>query len=817
MRYDQDATLSEKNEKVGFMQQIFGVRYTRARNLIHLLFAFMPLVGIAMTLFLPICDIRVSERWVDLIPAEALENMDDDRMGSYVYLQLSVFVALLVALGIGCACFVRCLFCLSNEEKMIQSTKGSVIFGLVAVGIFTLVACVFCPINLLIGGACRTNVSFVAAIYMAVVVSVYAIFVGLIGIFKEKEVNESLFERRAAELRRKRQRTLRLYKLELLLYALLNTGVAVAALLGKFMTVTFRSEHLEDLPMYTLSGFRLLTKPEECTGKDERVVGFIVFTLMVLCLTAVFISIVSFFSRSSCFGKAAVTTVIVGSAASMFIGLLGQYYRIIQNLNFEIVQRIIASYTEYTEDQVSEFISFSIKSNSLIFFLISLGVVTILLCRRPYTKVEEIDRQLAAEETARLPQTVEITGGQGEKAPLSVDASLSGEGLEALGGGATDSLGRPWTGDFDPCPAFTQLDGKEGEYRRALAQKRESLLEDPTLPALADFIVQYARNSQKHLFYTKETIAAFLAGLGSTRLTILQGMSGTGKTSLPKIVAEALSSVCDIVEVESSWRDKNELLGYYNEFNKIYTPKKFTQMLYRAGLNPDVITFIVLDEMNLSRIEYYFSDFLSLMENDPDRREIKLLNQPLFRRSNQRMIPYKLLHDGHTLKIPQNVWFVGTANRDESTYDISDKVYDRAHTMNFDKRAARMQYYEQALAPRYLSVADLTRLFEEAKQKVPFRLEHHSVIAEVEQLLAPYNISFGNRVAMQMESFVSIYASCFEVTDAVIRDALEIILLSKVVRKLELKSIEDKEELAAEFDRLHLSRCSRFIRDIQED
>jgi hypothetical protein len=181
------------------------------------------------------------------------------------------------------------------------------------------------------------------------------------------------------------------------------------------------------------------------------------------------------------------------------------------------------------------------------------------------------------------------------------------------------------------------------------------------------------------------------------------------------------------------------------------------------------------------------------------------------------MIPYKLLHDGHTLKIPQNVWFVGTANRDESTYDISDKVYDRAHTMNFDKRAARMQYYEQALAPRYLSVADLTRLFEEAKQKVPFRLEHHSVIAEVEQLLAPYNISFGNRVAMQMESFVSIYASCFEVTDAVIRDALEIILLSKVVRKLELKSIEDKEELAAEFDRLHLSRCSRFIRDIQED
>ena len=57
-------------------------------------------------------------------------------------------------------------------------------------------------------------------------------------------------------------------------------------------------------------------------------------------------------------------------------------------------------------------------------------------------------------------------------------------------------------------------------------------------------------------------------------------------------------------------------IKYYNEFNKVYTPKKFTQALYKATLNSDVLTFIVLDEMNLSRIEYYFSDFLSLMENE---------------------------------------------------------------------------------------------------------------------------------------------------------------------------------------------------------
>ena len=352
---------------------------------------------------------------------------------------------------------------------------------------------------------------------------------------------------------------------------------------------------------------------------------------------------------------------------------------------------------------------------------------------------------------------------------------------------------------------------------RILEEKRARLFKDPTLPRLVDFIVQYARNSEKHLFYTPESIAAFIAGLGATRLTVLQGMSGTGKTSLPKIVAEALASVCSIVEVESSWRDKNELLGYYNEFNKVYTPKKFTQLLYKARLNPEVITFIVLDEMNLSRIEYYFSDFLSLMENDPDKRELKLLNVSLARLENGEKIPYAGLVDGHTIKIPQNVWFIGTANRDESTYDISDKVYDRAHTMNFDKRAKKVKYYNEAMKERYISAPVFMRMLDDARNNVKFDLDDYPVVAAVEKLLEPYNISFGNRIAIQMENFVRIYAACFTMNDEVINDALEIILLSKVVRKLELKNIEDREGLASEFAKLGLNRCSSFIASIKED
>ncbi|MDE7107019.1 MAG: AAA family ATPase, partial [Clostridiales bacterium] len=375
------------------------------------------------------------------------------------------------------------------------------------------------------------------------------------------------------------------------------------------------------------------------------------------------------------------------------------------------------------------------------------------------------------------------------------------------------------TGDFDACPAFTEIDNLQDKFQAALEKRRAQLFKNLTLPNLIRFVVDYARESRLHLSYTPDDIATFVAGLGASRLTILQGMSGTGKTSLPKIFTEALMSNCEIVEVESSWRDKNELLGYYNEFSKCYTPKKFTQCLYRARLNSEVITFIVLDEMNLSRIEYYFSDFLSLMENEEDRRAIKLLNVKLSRIENGKAIEYDGLKDGHTIKVPTNVWFIGTANRDESTFEISDKVYDRAQTMNFDKRAPKIESFSEPIEKRYISYEMLAKLFEEAKQKYKFDAEDNRYIRETEKLLAPYNISFGNRILRQIEAFVKVYCACFGDKSAAgaENDAVERILLSKVVRKLENKVVENKEKLAVEFDKIGLNKCSAFIRKLNED
>lgn len=148
-----------------------------------------------------------------------------------------------------------------------------------------------------------------------------------------------------------------------------------------------------------------------------------------------------------------------------------------------------------------------------------------------------------------------------------------------------------------------------------------------------------SRRKEEQLFYTENDIRAFLAGMAVSRLIILQGMSGTGKSSLPRIFSEAISGFNRLIPVESSWRDRNELLGYYNDFNKKFNAKSFTIELYRSSKDRCQVipTFIVLDEMNLARIEYYFSDFLAILqEPDHDKWLIELVS------SDMRTLPMEL-------------------------------------------------------------------------------------------------------------------------------------------------------------------------------
>lgn len=568
---------------------------------------------------------------------------------------------------------------------------------------------------------------------------------------------------------------------EILIYTVVFSIIPLICLKLNMLSVYYNDELA-----LSLNGYDILVDYMKL-GTSYRLQAFIILTILIVDSSFLVLSLSAFFSRNKAFYKLSISSILFNSIAVLLVGLFSKYYEIIQSMNATMIKSILENYNIQIPVSID---SMSVSSQTIYMTIVIVVLLMILIITNPYKK---------------LTYNNEIYNEQANK---ELDFSEKYENKAEM----NENLN-----SFDPCPAFTEIDSSIKSYNKELISCKANQLTNPSLSMIANFVVEYARDSRLHLSYTVEDIATFIAGLGATKLSILQGMSGTGKTSLPKIFLEALMGNCEIVEVESSWRDKNELLGYYNEFSKSYTPKKFTQALYKASLNEERITFIVLDEMNLSRIEYYFSDFLSLMENEEDKREIKLLNTPIYRTNNGKIEEYQKLYHGHTLKIPKNVWFIGTANRDESTFEISDKVYDRANTMNFNKRAKKISEYGPVKSPRYLSYDDFIKALNSAKNNFSFDIDSCEIISEVEKILAPYNISYGNRIARQIENFVRIYCSCFTNGEAMINDAVERIILSKVVAKLENKSVENKDALIAQFNRLKLYKCSEFVSKLNED
>ncbi len=716
--------------------------------------------------YVPLCTYAVNNLVYSVVPMGAFSSGADNMIS------LSFFVLVVIATAVE-AMRLFGVICFYGAEDSVYGDKVNrlVHMGTVITGLYFLSGVVLCSLNNSKGG------SYTATCFAPFIIS---LILSLVCAFlTRKTVKLSAQSKEKGTLAA---------RIEFFIYATLVSAITIASSLSDIITVTFLNVPV--LHNIRLNGYDIFMTYNSLES-GLQLIAFLLFVIVVVTVGLLTVSLLTLISGSKLFFKITLGEIVSGAFFSLLIGLFGKYYEIVQRLNEDVIRSLIEGISGST---VGVF-EYRVQGQSFYWFIAAMIVIAVAVIRKPYSK-----------------------GTMGETPVMVANGSAFGSASVPSSGSQRKALNVTDDVAFsDPCPAFTEIDGKQDAFKADTQSRMTLQFKNPTLPTLVQFVVNYARDCRLHLSYTPEDIATFIAGLGATRLTILQGMSGTGKTSLPKIFAEAVLGNCEIIEVESSWRDKNELLGYYNEFSKTYTPKKFTQALYKAGLNPDTVTFIVLDEMNLSRIEYYFSDFLSLMENEEDKREIKLLNVPLYRTENGVPDSYAGLTDGHTVKIPSNIWFIGTANRDESTFEISDKVYDRAHTMNFNKRASKPLAYGEPIPQRYLTVDDFSQLLKNAKTSVRFDIDQYPLIREVEQLLAPYNISFGNRIANQIETFVSIYCACFPSPEAVAFDAVEKILLSKVVSKLEFKSVENKARLAAEFEKRKLHRCSEFILRLNED
>ena len=219
--------------------------------------------------------------------------------------------------------------------------------------------------------------------------------------------------------------------------------------------------------------------------------------------------------------------------------------------------------------------------------------------------------------------------------------------------------------------------------------------------------------SNLQLYYTPEIVRRFVAGMASSKLLILEGISGTGKTSLPYSFSRYMNNPATIVSVQPSFRDRTELLGYFNEFSKRFNETEFLRALYEANYRPDP-TLIVLDEMNLARIEYYFAEMLSVLEM-PSKDEWVLDLVPTAWQGDP-----ERLQDGK-LPVSDTTWFIGTANNDDSTFTITDKVYDRAMPIELNDRA---DAFECELHPQcFITAEHLQALFEQAKLDHPISEE----------------------------------------------------------------------------------------------
>ena len=380
-----------------------------------------------------------------------------------------------------------------------------------------------------------------------------------------------------------------------------------------------------------------------------------------------------------------------------------------------------------------------------LYFLLSLvcvGVVLVLL----YILIDILSR-------AFKPNVKTTASG------VSVGGGVSGAGVAD----SKQSIGEIF-------PGLKAIDAKY-----AKAEEKPIAGSDYNLSQIAEGFQAFL-SERCELYYDLKMMRSFIAGMATSRLIILEGLSGTGKSSLPRYFCEYVGCKAFFAPVQSTWRDRSDVLGFYNDFSYVFKETNFLKNLYEASYTPQKFNLMVLDEMNLSRVEYYFADFLSVMEYPEEDWKVTIM--PAI---NAETAPKKL--SGGAVVVPVNTWFIGTANKDDSTFTITDKVYDRAVVLEFNDRNTKVQTTASP-EPIILAPNRLTELFQEAKSNSAYVLTDLDIakfneLAEFVYEL--FEIRFGNRIMNQILNFVPVYVALGGKKE----EAIDIMFCRKVLHKLD--------------------------------
>ena len=326
-----------------------------------------------------------------------------------------------------------------------------------------------------------------------------------------------------------------------------------------------------------------------------------------------------------------------------------------------------------------------------------------------------------------------------------------------------------------------QLDETELE-KIVTTEKNEALI--------FDMMEYYAQKSR--CYYKRSDFVNFHTAVKCSDLVILSGLSGTGKSSLVNIYAKALGlnasadledSQMLMVPVRPSWSDDADLLGYVDLAHMVYhaADSGFVDFLVRAQReeNKNKLFLVCFEEMNLARVEHYFSQFLSILERPAGQRELQLYDkQYMGKLYNAADYPFQI-------EIGNNVKFIGTVNIDETTHHFSDKVLDRANVIELEVLNYATEWQDKTFAAvgktQIWSTQDYEKLI--VKEQIPNAREVRSLLWEVHCALQSLSPKYG--AGPRVVKNVLKYLSNLPKEEALDFDrALDLQLVQRVLTKL---------------------------------
>lgn len=339
------------------------------------------------------------------------------------------------------------------------------------------------------------------------------------------------------------------------------------------------------------------------------------------------------------------------------------------------------------------------------------------------------------------------------------------------------------------------------------------------------FIQRFIRRvRQRGFLYDERDLYNFHISAKSSRLVILAGRSGTGKSGLVRLYGEALGltpSQVAFLPVRPSWMDDGDILGYLDRNRMLYFPSDtgLAELLVEASRHPEKMYIVCFDEMNLARAEYYFAQFISVLEKK-ENPALQLYNPSLEDRVYN--------HSDYPARIPllDNVLFMGTVNVDESTYHFSDKILDRANVITLHQRKfsdmARLTRRE--VAPEVEVSADEYRQFRKDEGVVTLSDEELHLLDDLNAALDERGTSggIGYRVVSDMSRYLSNIPSGSPMNR---KEALDMQIVQRVLTKVRgsreqigyLTSLNEENKLTGRFPELlkKYSQVSAFTESLR--